>query len=152
MMTGSSEPMVAGIRGWLLAFVLWMGIINPVFWIGFTLIILNRMEAANPGDAELMREAGWDVLMWVVTIFREAIRVAAALMLYFYRKPVSVWIALVALWLAGPLLILTTWVVMEGSEFNIAGLVRSALWAVGWSLFLLMSERVRLTYGFRCPR
>ena len=140
-----------GIYGWLLAFALWLGVINPIFWIGFNFFIFDRMEDVNPGDAELMREMGWDVLLWVVTIIREGIRIAALLVLYFYRKAISVWIALAVLWLAGPLLILGTWGLVEGSDHNVAALVRSALWALGWSLFLFMSQRVRLTYHFRTP-
>jgi len=141
-----------GIQGWLLVFVLWLGVLNPVFWIGFNFVAFERMEDVNPGDAELMREMGWDVLLWVVTLIREGMRIAAALILYFYRRPVSVWIAFAVLWLAGPLLILGTWGVVGGSEYNVAGLVRSALWALAWSLFLFMSQRVRLTYAFSVRR
>ncbi len=138
-----------GIHGWLLVFVLWLGVINPVFWIGFNFVVFDRLEKMNPGDAELMREMGWDTLLWAVTIIREGMRIAAVLILYYYRRSVSVWIAFAVLWLAGPLLILGTWGAIEASEYSVAGLVRSALWAAGWSLFLFMSQRVRLTYHFR---
>ena len=144
-----NSPLKPGARGWLLVFVLWLGVINPVFWIGFNFFIFDRMEDVNPGDAELMQILGWDVLIWVVTIIREGMRIASALALYFYRRPISVWIAFAVLWLSGPLLILCTWVIVGGSEYNVAALVRSALWALGWSLYLFMSQRVRITYAFR---
>ena len=146
--TAETQRLESGVRGWLLAFILWLGILSPVFWIGFNFVIMRRLEQANPDDAVLMREMGWDVLLWVLTLAPEGMRVAAALMLYFLRQPISVWFALCVLWLSGPLLILGTWAAVEG-EHNVPGLVRSALVAGCWTLYLLLSRRVKATYNFR---
>ena len=141
-------PTEAGIRGWLLAFLLWLGLISPLWTLGFTAFIGFWLELKNPTDAALMRETGWDVVLWVVTILRAGTRVAAALLMYFRRVPSSVWFAFVVLWFSGPLLILGAWVVVEG-ELSTIGLVRSAVVALGLSIFLFVSRRVRVTYSFR---
>ena len=146
--TSVLEQLRPGIRGWLLFFILWLGVLSPVFWIGFNIVIMRRMEQMNPDDAVLMRAMNWDVLLWVVTLIREAMHIAAALMLYFRRNSTSVWFAIAILWLAGPFLILGTWAAVQG-ELNVAGLVRSALIAFVWTLYLFLSRRVKATYKFR---
>lgn len=140
-----TEP---GIRGGLLAFVIWIGIVSPVWTLVFSIFMVFWLERGNPGDAELMRDLGWDVLLWVVTIVRTGLRVAAGLFMYLRRTSTSVWISLAVLWISGPLLILGTWAVVEG-EISVAGLVRSAIIALAWTLFLIMSRRVKITYNFR---
>jgi hypothetical protein len=143
-----SRELKAGIRGWLLAFVVWLGIVSPVWTLGLSILIMLRLQQANPGDAALMQSMGWDTLLWLVTILRACSRVAVGLLMYFRRTAGSVWTALAVLWLSGPLLIVGPWAVL-GGEINIPGLVRSAAIALAWSIFLLVSRRVKVTYGFR---
>jgi hypothetical protein len=146
--TSGTQQVEPGIRGWLLVFILWLGVLSPVFWIGFNIVAMRRLEQANPDDAVLMREMNWDVLLWAVTLIREGLHIAAALMLYVRRTSTAVWFALAILWLSGPLLILGTWAVVDGED-HWRGLARSALVAGCWTLYLLMSGRVKATYNFR---
>ena len=141
----SIEP---GIRGWLLAFVIWIGILSPLWTLGLSSFMVYWLERWNPSDAQLMRDMGWDVLLLIVTLVRAGLRIVAGLLMYLRRTSASVWIALAVLWISGPLLILGTWAMIEG-EISVAGLVRSAIIALAWSLFLFMSLRVKLTYNFR---
>ena len=149
--TVEAQQLAPGIRGWLLVFVLWLGILSPIFLIGFNFVIMRRLEQMNPDDAALMRELNWDTLLWAVTLIREGMHIAAALALYFRRNSTAIWFALGILWLSGPLLILGTWVAVEG-EYNVPGLVRSALVAGCWTLYLLLSRRVKVTYNFRVAK
>lgn len=137
-----------GISGWLLAFIIWLALLMPLYSIGLNVILISRMESVYPDDAVVFREAGMDVMLWTVTAVREMLRIGAAALLWFRRKPSSVWVAFVVLWLAGPLLILATWVALDG-EMYVPGLIRAALVALAWSLFLFLSQRVTVTYGFR---
>src|SRR4051794_18359372 len=107
----SLEP---GVRGWLLAFLAWLGIVSPLWTLGLSVVLVFHLEQANPGDAALMRDMGWDILLWVVTILRAGTRIGAALLMYFRRGPASVWFALATLWFSGPLLIVGPWVLLGG--------------------------------------
>jgi hypothetical protein len=144
----NTQAATPGIRGWLLAFMLWFGVISPLWSAGFSVFALYWLERWNPNDAALMREENWDVLLLAVSFLRAGMRVAAAALMYFRRKAYSVWFALLVLWLSGPLLILGTWAWIEG-EIDVPGFVRSVLIALAWSLFLLFSQRVKAIYGFR---
>lgn len=137
-----------GVRGWLSAFLIWLGIVSPVWTLGLTVAIVLRLNQANPGDAALMHEMGWDVLLWVVAILRAGTRIVAAVLMYFRRVPGSVWFALATLWFSGPLLIIGPWALLDG-EINFPGLVRSSAIALAWTVYLLVSRRVKATYGFR---
>lgn len=146
--SNQSASVAPGIRGWLLAFIIWLALLMPIYSIGLNVLLITRMESVYPEDAVLFRETGMDVMLWTVTAVREMLRIGAAALLWFRRKPSSVWIALVVLWLAGPVLILATWVALDG-EMHVPGLIRAALVALAWSLFLFLSQRVKVTYGFR---
>jgi hypothetical protein len=146
-----SQPLEPGIRGWLLVFVIWLGVVSPLWTVGLSAVLMWRLEQVNPTDAALMRDIGWDVLLWVVTILRAAMRIIAALAMYFRRMQSSVWLALAMLWLSGPLLILGPWIIRAG-EVHVPGLVRSGVIALAWSVFLFVSLRVKLTYGIRPGR
>lgn len=137
-----------GIRGWLLAFIIWLALLMPLYSVGLNVLLISRMESVYPEEAVLFRETGMDVKLWIVTAVREMLRIVAAALLWFRRKPSSVWTAFAVLWLAGPLLILATWVALDG-EMYLPGLIRAALVALAWSLFLFLSQRVKVTYGFR---
>lgn len=140
-----------GIRGWLLAFIVWLGIVAPLWTVGLSIVLVLRLQQANPSDAAEMHELGWDLLLWIVTILRAGLRIAAALLMWFRRTSASVWFALAALWISGPLLILGLWAIVRG-EINVPGLIRSAVIALAWSFFLLVSRQVKITYGFRATR
>jgi hypothetical protein len=152
-MATASEPsesrsLEPGVRGWLSAFLVWLGVISPLWTIGLSAVVVLRLNQANPGDAAIMHDMGWDVLLWVVTILRAGTRIVAAALMYFRRVPASVWVALATLWFSGPALIIGPWLLLHG-EMNVPGLVRSAAIALAWTIFLLVSRRVKSTYGFR---
>jgi len=144
----ASVTVESGVKGWLLVFVVWLGLVSPIFWVGFMVLVMSRMETVNPDDAQMMRDFGLDQLLWIVTILRETIHIATALLLVFHRQAISVWIALSALWLAGPLFPFATWLIV-GGELRYQGLGRSILFAAIWSGYLWLSKRVSITYGFR---
>ena len=130
-----------GIKGWLLAFLLWIGIVSPLFNLG-----LGVWFAINVDQTDV--PAGLGLVFWLVMILRVGSRVAAALTMYFRRIPSSVWVSLGVLWFSGPILILASWTTV-GGEINIGGFVRSTLIALAWTLFLIRSQRVKLTYRYR---
>ena len=138
-----------GFGGWLLLLCLWLGLVSPIWGIALLWMLTGRMDSVNPNEAELFRASGMATFVWSVTAVRETLRIGAAALLYFRRRPSTVWIVTALIWLSGPVLIPASAAIHWPAEISSAGLGRSALVALAASLYLLLSRRVRNTYGFR---
>ena len=124
------------IRGWLLLIVLWLGVIDPLYSLALNGFFAARWEA-------LGREIG--ATFWAPILAREAARIFAALLLWFRRNSLAVWIVVAIVWLSGPAFVFATWTTQVMPD----ALVRSTAVALVLTGYLLRSERVRATYNFR---
>jgi hypothetical protein len=133
------------LRGWLFLFVLWLGVIGPIYSLGLNGFFVMRWRAMYP-------EAGSYYLSWNFWWFvaaRECSRMLAAAALIAFRSANAVWVTIVVLWLSGPALVTGTWL-LSGTVVMPGALVRSTAIAAAATLYLLRSEQVRSTYRF-CP-
>ncbi|EEO27700.2 hypothetical protein OFAG_00853 [Oxalobacter formigenes HOxBLS] len=155
--------------GWtrLLVFVFMIG--SPAFDILYFASQLHRYEnlpfgLALPDSFALYRSLGWSVV-----ILSSLISFLAGLCLWKKRKWSSVRFAKWALWLTGPLYVLVRHILDFFFLFNPSGFYRgpesivpimymlfgylllpmaqSLVWAIGWTIYLGKSQRVRQTFG-----
>jgi hypothetical protein len=73
-------------------------------------------------------------------------RIAAAAVLFLRRSPNAVWFTLAIVWLSGPLLVFGSWM-MLGNQVMPWALIRSTAVAVAVTVYLIRSDRVRITYN-----
>ncbi|WP_265530222.1 DUF2569 family protein [Sphingomicrobium marinum] len=137
-----------GVRGWLLVLTIWLGIVLPVFKIGFLGYVMHKMSIVYPEDAQMMADTGWSAIMWANVIAEAIAYVLAGFLLWKSRNPKVVVFTIVVLWLAGPLSASIVSLFMP-SELAWQPLTRATLFAAGWTAYLLRSERVQKVYGFR---
>jgi hypothetical protein len=129
--------------GWLFLFVLWLGVIGPIYSLGLNGFFAMRWRTMYP-------EAGSYYVSWSFWWFvaaRECSRMLAATVLLARRSTSAVWFTIVVLWLSGPALVTGAWL-LSGAVVMPGALVRSTAIAAAATLYLLRSEQVRSTYGF----
>jgi hypothetical protein len=132
------------IQGLLLLLVLWLGVVGPSYSFALNGFFAMRWRQAYPEHADFY--ASWD--FWGYIVLREGLCVAAGLALWFQRQPGAVWFAIAMLWLSGPALVLLT-SELFGAQVMPWALIRSTALAAAITLYLVRSERVRLTYNFK---
>ena len=131
------------LRGWLLVFVVWLGVIGPLYSLGLNGFFATRWGAMHPAGASYY--ASWD-FWWFVAV-REASRIVAALVMVARRSVDAVLFAILILWLSGPVLVTLTWLLL-GNVVMPGALVRSTAIAAAATLYLLRSRQVRTVYRF----
>lgn len=144
------------VGGWLWLLIGMLALYFPVtgYWDRYRYFVrtVRYMPALLAHPAWLNYRNG----VWILFGISCVISIAAALALWRYHRPVSVWLALAAVWLTGPLLpvmetalashCLALDYVQAIKPFAIA-IVTSAVVSLLWSGYLLRSVRVRQTYG-----
>lgn len=131
------------LRGWLFLFVLWLGVIGPIYSLALNGFFAMRWRAMYPEAGSYY--ASWS--FWWFVAARESSRMLAATVLLARRSANAVWFTIVVLWLSGPALVTGTWL-LTGTMVMPGALVRSTAIAAAATLYLLRSEQVRSTYGF----
>ena len=152
MATDTSE--LRGIRGWLLFFVIVLGLIGPVSSaLSFSQELSSLAEADPEWGASVDYE---DTVMgaWVVWGTTTILALAAVLLLVLRRTPSSVWITIAVLWVIGPavsgLVLLDSATLGEPVPAELwVGFARSLIPAAIWTAYLMKSDRVANTYSFR---
>lgn len=133
-----------GIRGGLLLLVLWLGVIDPLYSLALNGFMAMRWQQAYPLHAAYYASLDF----WWFIILRAAMRAIAAIALLLRRQPDAVWITFAILWLSGPLLVLGSSTIF-GNQVMPWALIRSTAVAAAASLYLIRSDRVRVTYNMK---
>jgi len=149
--TEQSRAGLRGVGGWLGFLIASLLVLSPLFSLGFAL--LDDTADLYP---ELAQHPAWQsltILSWTLVGISIAISFFAGWRLNFRHTASSVNIAIVSLWLIGPVRYLVEWVLLNsvvgiaiGLQAYLADIVRSLIWTVLWTAYLLRSRRVKNTY------
>jgi hypothetical protein len=115
-----------------------MVLVSPIFAL---------MTAAE--YAKLAAKSALDVSLsavWLFYTLRALAYVAGGACLYFLKQPASPKIAILVLWLAGPISVLA-WHVFAVHNPLLLPVAKACAPAVLWSAYLLLSKRVKNTYA-----
>lgn len=147
----NSDTNLTGVKGWLLFLVTILLLIGPLrgAW-----GVNSELEAALLAEPALAGTDEWFEIQgtaWVAWGFGAILSVAAGLILLLARKSWAVVVAMALLWLVGPVLLsFTIW--DSGLEFDKTYLIaigKSTASALLWTLYLMISVRVKNTYNFK---
>lgn len=143
---------LAGVSGWLGFLVVALIVLGPLATVVLTAGQLSDTKTLYPEveGTSLWREA--QIVTWISVAAFCLISVYAGLRLWKKLVWSSVWIAIACLWIAGPLLSIASLIALDemGGEPNAAdfgaAVGRPFVWALIWTVYLLVSKRVRRTY------
>jgi Protein of unknown function (DUF2569) len=144
-----------GVGGWLAFLVISLVALGPLRTLVSTYLEMSATEQANPLLANMAAWGTVKIISWVMTLLQIAMMIFAGVRLNSVFRRSTVRIAIGVLWVAGPVwnfLALLVIAVSLGVEVSRAGadvwmpIGQSAVYALVWTLYLLMSSRVRNTY------
>lgn len=135
------------LRGWLLLFVAWLGVIGPLYSLGLNGFFALRWKTIYPEATSYY--ASWS--FWWFVAAREASRMVAAIVMVARRSADAIWFAILMLWLSGPVLVTVAWL-QFGTVVMPGAFIRSGAIAAAATLYLLRSKHVRTVYGFEGPK
>lgn len=130
------------LSGWLLLFVVWLGVIGPVYSLLLNGFFVIRWQSMYPEAASYY--TSWH--FWWFIAAREAGRISAAMLMTIRRSADAVWSAILLLWFTGPGLVTGAWLLSDPVIMPSA-LVRSSAIAAAATLYLLRSAQVRTVYA-----
>src|SRR4051794_18996300 len=135
------------LRGLLLLFVIWLGVVGPIYSLALNGYFAMRWGAMYPAAVSYY----WSWHFWWFVAARELSRFVAALGMLVRRSVDAVWFAILILWLSGPALVTGTWFLF-GNIVMPGALIRSVAIATAATLYLARSTQVRTIYRFKPPR
>lgn len=145
------QQILRGVRGWLLLLVVILTLIGPLRSAWEVHSAFDELAKTEPGF--LQSADGQDTYMgaWFVWAVTSAISFAAGMLLAFRFRRSSIWWAIAAIWLVGP--VLSTAMALDAyaygevmdSEYLIA-LAKPFGFSIIWTAYLLMSKRATNTY------
>ena len=127
----------SGVSGWLLVLIVIMVLVSPIF------VLMTASEYAKLAGTPALAVSLFGV--WLFYTLRAFAYVAAGACLYFLKAPPSPKVAILVLWLAGPISVLA-WHVFAVHIPLILPVAKACAPAVLWSAYLLLSKRVKNTY------
>ena len=133
-------------RGLLLLFVIWLGVVGPIYSLALNGYFAMRWGAMYPAAVSYY----WSWHFWWFVAARELSRIAAALALVVRRSADTIWVVILILWLSGPALVTATWLLF-GTILMPGALIRSGAIAIAATLYLTRSAQVRTIYALK-PR
>lgn len=149
------SPVPKGVGGWLLLLIVMLAFYTP--GTGLRALYLDFVVPARLLPA-LETNPAWvqyRTTVYTLSAIVWSVSVVAAVALWRWHRPVSVWLALAALWFSGPILPLG-YAVAASFAFRTAffqtvkpfwlAIAVSSIQATIWTGYLLRSMRVRLTY------
>ena len=140
------NPDLVGIGGWLGLFIgmfAYGGLRTLTETIGVSIKIQN---SAGPYFAIIAEEQSFLMKLWALGLFDFALRAFVVFNLLWRKVPRSVSIAIVGVWIAGPVVnILTTLLGGEAPQFY--AVLGAALFSAIWTAYFLTSKRVAATYN-----
>ncbi|HEX5183543.1 MAG TPA: DUF2569 family protein [Allosphingosinicella sp.] len=154
-----SDDRLRGVGGWLAFLVISLMALGPVVGIASTFGDLSQVEQANP---LLAASAGWGIVktvLWILTLIQVAMMVFTGWRLNRDYRRSTVKFAIVMLWVMGPVWSVVTLaaiaLLMNSNPIATASspltLARPVIWALAWTLYLVMSRRVANTYDEEGP-
>lgn len=145
---GSAEPTEKNreLRGWLLLFVVWLGLLGPIYSVGLNGSFALRWQTMYPESASYF--ASWT--FWCFVVARETSRMVAAIVMVARRSVDAIWFAILTLWLSGPALVTVAWLLF-GTVVMPGAFISSGAIAAAATVYLLRSTQVRNVYGFKAP-
>ena len=147
----STRAQPAGIGGWLALLVVWMVILRPLAGV----ILLKQLQDGSLARPDIFENSTWLInpsTFWMIFLLVAALSVYAGLRLWRDRSPAAVKIAIITLWIYSPVAavdLLIAKAFLEGGLTwqNVATTaVTNLAIAIGWTLYLQRSRRVRNTY------
>lgn len=149
------SPVPKGVGGWLLLLIVMLAFYTPgtglrALYLDFVVParLLPSLET-NPAWVQ------YRMAVYTLSAIVWSVSVVAAVALWRWHRPVSVWLALAAVWFSGPILPLGN-AVAASFAFHTAfsqtvkpfalAIAVSSIQAAIWTGYLLRSVRVRLTY------
>lgn len=150
---------LAGVGGWLLFFITKMILIGPLMEIGTLNKELYEMEIANPALKTMAVWASYKMFSWSFLAVLIVISVFAGLFMIRNRTRSAVRRAITAIWLTGPVafipIIIGGQIILGVSAINAGEILgtfaTSTLASILWTAYLLLSRRVKATYGSGKP-
>jgi hypothetical protein len=143
---------LVGVEGWLSFLVAVLLFLGPVTTVVLTMVELNQTEELYP---EVVGSALWDdaqLITWISVAAFCVVSVFAGWRLLKHHTPSSVFIAIVSLWVAGPIVSLISLAALDDAGGRVtaadvgATIGRPLVWATIWTLYLVFSRRVKNTY------
>lgn len=146
-----TENQLKGIGGWLLLLIIALTILSP----GMNIAELAKVSAAELEHPELKSSELWNATQSAIVAglaLETVLKFAAGLMLWRHHRPISPKAAIAALW-GAPVLATLVILALVPTESSgdisggiITGVITSWIGALLWTLYLLKSKRVKITY------
>lgn len=154
--TGNQKPELYGVGGWLLFFWISLVFFDPLYTVVTQYQFFDMQELTYPGLENYPEWGNMKWFFWGMTIFCIMLSWIAGYFLNCRYKWSSVRLAILILWVTGPLQIVlaTFYLGMNFENLSRSYLFVECFWAVVkssiitllWMWYLLKSERVRNTY------
>ena len=148
-MTGQRTPdkkELRGVGGWLLVLIIGMVLVTPLSYFAIHFATISMIESSYP---HLLQNAGWAREKTASSILLSAcaaISMLGGIMLWQRHKRNTVYLAVSALWINGPVGIVLLAVIYNVSS-PLKFLIQSLVPATLWTLYLFRSVRVKNTYA-----
>lgn len=149
---GYDEP--RGVGGWLAFLVISLIALGPLRSVVATFADISSTESVAPALAAAPAWGTAKLLYWLMTALRVGMMIFTGVRLNTELRPATVKLAIGMLWAVGPLMTIVTALVVylpmganaltDGGVWLGAG--QGAVYALAWTLYLLLSRRVRNTY------
>lgn len=141
-----------GVAGWLGFLVASLLALGPVLTIVMTFAEISDTELMYPWVVGTALWQDAQLITWASVAAYIIVSVYAGLRLLRKHVPASVGIAIICLWVAGPIVGMVSLFALQTAGANPtaadvgAALGRPLVWATVWTVYLLLSRRVRNTY------
>ena len=149
----SVKPARVGVGGWLGFLAISLVVLGPLVTVAMTAAEISNLKSLNPDAAATPQWSNAVAVSWATVIAYSAISIFAGYRLFKHHVWRTVPIVIACMWIAGPgvgILSLMAMDDMSGGNVTAgdvgAGLGKSIVSCFGWTLYLLLSRRVKNTY------
>lgn len=144
---------VRGIGGWLAFLIVILCFLSPIGTILTNLTEISAMESENLPIVAMPEWQTIKTVAWIFAFAQAAILAFTGWLLYTKHVAKTPFYAIAGLWIGSPLISLlsivaVSYIVGEAliSPDSIGPLIRTIIFAMIWTTYLLMSKRVKNTY------
>lgn len=155
---GSRQDLV-GPHGWLFFLIISLMIFTPLMLLGGTLGDIGDAERLNPSLRSLPAWGNYKIAAWCLVAAAASLKIAAGYRLKTIHTPNSALFAVTVLWVAGPVVDMSSLMLLHTmlkiplnlilSAEVVNAFLGSVAYAVFWTAYLKWSRRVRNTYFSR---
>ena len=142
---------MVGVGGWLALLIAWMVFLRPLAGA----VLLNQMHVAATEDFRIIQNSTWLIntsIFWLIFLVVAVLSIYGGVRLWRDRTYASVRAAIWILWISTPIaavaLLISQAYLQEGVtiEDAIQKVLLNVVVATGWTLYLIKSKRVKMTY------